>query len=76
MYFRIRAGNQRPVVGNDFGDERDAEQGEEHPQAPIAATVDFEGVPAALVDRRQLNAAPHALQETGFGALRSSLPQH
>ena len=49
---------QRLVVGDELGEQRDHEQHEEYPQRPIAAPVGLEIVPAPDVDRRQFKTDP------------------
>ena len=41
------------IVGNEIGEQRDAEQDEEDPERPIAAPVGLEILPAAAVERRR-----------------------
>jgi hypothetical protein len=50
-------GDDRLVVRDELGEQAEQEQAEEHPQAPIAAPVGLEVAPAALVERRQREAA-------------------
>ena len=45
---------ERPVVGDEIGEQRDHEQDEEDPERPIAPAVGLEVLPAAAVERRRL----------------------
>ena len=51
--FALVGGEDRLVVGDEFGAEAEAEQQQEYPERPVAAPVGLEILPAALVDRRQ-----------------------
>ena len=48
----------RPVVGDDFGDEREAEQDDEDPERPISTLVRSEIGEPAPVDRTEPQPAP------------------
>ena len=44
---------ERPVVGDQFGEQRDEEQDQEYPERPVAAAVRLEILPAPPVERRR-----------------------
>ena len=64
------------VVGEELGEQRDAEQRQEDDEAPVAAPVGLEVAPAARVDRGEPEAigpAPCQAQASdGVGAVASS----
>ena len=71
--FAVDADEDRLVVGDEVGEQRENEQQQKHPQRPVAAPVGLEAFPAPLVDRR--NRDPAALQrhvEPGDAASRGA----
>jgi hypothetical protein len=59
---------ERPIVGDQFGKQRDEEQNEKNPQRPVAAAVRFEVLPAAAIERR--HGEPVARHRHGFAERR------
>ena len=53
----VVADEERLVVGDELGEQRDDEQDQEDPERPVAAPVGLEILPAPPVDRRQRRAA-------------------
>jgi hypothetical protein len=56
----VETHQQRPVVGDQLGAERDREQGDEDPQRPPAAAVAAEILQPPSVERRQTAGEAHA----------------
>ena len=57
---------ERPVVGDQLGEQRDDEQDQEDPERPVAAPVRLEILPAPAVERRRREAVArdrHGLAE-------------
>ena len=52
QHLALVADEDRPVVGDELGEQAQHEQSEEDPEAPIPAAVGLEILPAPLVDRR------------------------
>jgi hypothetical protein len=49
----VELDQERTVVGDQFGEQRDHEQDQEDPERPVAAAVGLEVLPAAAVERRR-----------------------
>ena len=52
----VELDQERTVVGDQLGKQRDHEQDQEDPERPVAAAVGFEVLPAAAVERRRREA--------------------
>src|SRR4051812_9308357 len=52
----IELDEERAVVGDQFGEQRDHEQDQENPERPITSAVRLEILPAAAVERRRTEA--------------------
>jgi hypothetical protein len=63
----IEADEERPVVGDEFGEEADDEEGEEDPERPEAAPIGTEEGKAALGQRRDPAAEEVGLRRRGLG---------
>ena len=69
------AGEDRPVVGDELGEQAQHEQDREDPERPVAAPVGAEVLPAPAVDGRELDEAL-ARQGRGDGRRRRRSNRH